>query len=260
MPPPSQRRSLLVLHTSDVHIGEDDASHAALRAVVDTALAERADLVLIAGDLFDHDRVSAAAADRVIAELSRLTQRTLIIPGNHDSVDERSIYERVDLTLAGPHVVFVGDPAGAEVIFEELDVAIWARGIENHTPENRPLEGFQASDERFWRIAIAHGHYVPTGERSDRSSQISEEEISALECDYLALGHWHRFVHIVHGNVTASYSGSPSEGSNRGVNLVRLDSTDGIRIERSPINVAAAQPSDASVLAMKSTIVDVIRG
>jgi exonuclease SbcD len=229
------RPSVLVLHTSDVHIGDDDASHAALHAVVDTALEANADLVIIAGDLFDHDRVSQDAAERVIAELARLHQPTVIIPGNHDSIDDRSIYLRVDLTDAGPHVVFVGDPAGAEVIFEELSLAIWARGIELHTPENRPLDGFRASDSRFWRLAIAHGHYVPTGERSDRSSLIREDEIAALECDYLALGHWHRFVDVSAGAVTASYSGSPSEGSAPGVNLVRFDPDSGVRIERALI-------------------------
>jgi DNA repair exonuclease SbcCD nuclease subunit len=226
------RPSVLVLHTSDVHIGEDDGSHAALHAVVDTALAANADLVIIAGDLFDHDRVSDAAAARVITELARLHQPTLIIPGNHDSIDERSIYLRVDLTQAGSHVVFIGDPAGTEVIFEDLSVAIWARGIEIHTPENRPLEGYRPSDSRFWRLAVAHGHYVATGERSERSSLIRQDEIAALECDYLALGHWHHHIDVSAGGVTASYSGSPSEGRAPGVNLVRLDPQTGVRIER----------------------------
>jgi exonuclease SbcD len=233
--PAIARPAVLVLHTSDVHIGDDDASHAALHAVVDIALARNADLVLIAGDLFDHDRVSDETGKRVIAEFARLHQPIVVIPGNHDCVDERSIYRRVDLTEAGPHMSFIGDPAGAEVIFEDLSVAVWGRGIEMHTPDNRPLDGFQPSDERFWRIVVTHGHYVPTGEISDRSSRIHEDEIAALECDYLALGHWHRFLDVSAGPVTAYYSGSPSEGAKPGVNLVRLDPELGINIERAYI-------------------------
>jgi exonuclease SbcD len=226
------RVPVTVLHTADLHVDEGQASIAAMRAVIDVALAERVDLVLIAGDTFDHERVSDLAARSVIAELARLTQPVVIIPGNHDCIDSRSIYRRVDLSEAGPHVHFIDDPAGRELIFPDLCVAIWARGIEMHTPENRPLAGYRPSDPRFWRIVLAHGLYIPAGESSYRSSQIHEQEIAALECDYLALGHVHRYWEVSSGSVTACYPGSATEDSIPGVNLVRLDESLGVRIER----------------------------
>ena len=226
------RIPVTLLHTADLHIDEGQASIAAMRAVIDIALAERVDLVLIAGDTFDHERVSDLAARSVITELARLNQPVVIIPGNHDCIDSRSIYWRVDLTEAGPHVYFIDDPAGREPIFPDLCVAIWARGIEMHTPENRPLAGDRPSDPHFWRIVLAHGLYVAAGESSYRSSQIHEEEIAALECDYLALGHVHRYWEVSSGPVTASYPGSATEDSIPGVNLVRLDEGFGVRIER----------------------------
>jgi DNA repair exonuclease SbcCD nuclease subunit len=221
-----------VLHTADLHIDEGHAPIAAMAAVIDIALAERVDLVLIAGDTFDHERVSDRAARLVIAQLARLTQPVVIIPGNHDCVDAMSIYQRVDLSEAGPHVHFIGDPVGAEVVFEELSVAVWGRGIEMHTPENRPLAGYRPADPRYWRIALVHGFYVPAGESSHRSSQIHEEEIAALECDYLALGHVHRFWDVSAGPVIASYPGSATEDTVPGVNLVYLDESSGVRIGR----------------------------
>src|ERR1700683_4926885 len=128
MTQPRPRPPLTVLHPADLHVDEGQTSIAATRAVIDIALAERVDLVLIAGDTFDHERVSDLAARSVIAELVRLIQPVVIIPGNHDSVDSRSIYRRVDLSEAGPHVHFIDDPAGRELIFPDLCVAIWARG------------------------------------------------------------------------------------------------------------------------------------
>lgn len=226
------RIPVTLLHTADLHIDEGQASIAAMRAVIDIALAEQVDLVLIAGDTFDHERVSDFAARSVITELTRLTQPVVIIPGNHDCIDSGSIYKRVDLTEAGPHVHFVDDPAGRELIFPDLCLAVWARGIEMHTPENRPLAGYRPSDPRFWRIALAHGLFIPAGQSSYRSSQIHEEEIAALECDYLALGHVHRYWEVSSGSVIASYSGSATEDSIPGVNLVRLDEGFGVRIER----------------------------
>jgi DNA repair exonuclease SbcCD nuclease subunit len=207
---------------------DSEESVAVIRGIVDVALAEDVDLVVIAGDLFDHPRVGNDTADRVIAELSRLEQPTVVIPGNHDCIDDDSLYNRVDLSKAGPHLYFVDDPAGAELIFEELGLAIWARGIEIHEPSHRPLSSYRASDERYWRIAIAHGHFVPAGESSYRSSQIHEAEIAALSCDYLALGHVHVFRDVSAGDVTATYSGSPDTG----LNLVSLHPDSGVQIDR----------------------------
>ena len=226
------RSPVTLLHTADLHIDEGQASITAMRAVIDIALAEQVDLVLIAGDTFDHDQVSDLAARSVVTELARLTQPVVIIPGNHDPIDYRSIYRRVDLTEAGPHVYFIDDPAGRELVFPDLTVAIWARGIENHTPENRPLAGYRPSDPRLWRIVLVHGLYVPAGESSWHSSQIHEEEIAALECDYLALGHVHRYWEVSSGSVTASYPGSATQDRIPGVNLVRLDEGFGVRLER----------------------------
>ena len=66
---PTPRRPLRILHTADVHLGSDGYGDAAqqaahderhrhaFRQVIDLALLDDVDLVLIAGDLFDHNRV-----------------------------------------------------------------------------------------------------------------------------------------------------------------------------------------------------------
>ena len=75
---------LRLLHTADAHLGaahEDlgeaaaalrERQHAAFRAAVDLALAERVDGVLIAGDLFDANTASRRTVERAVAELARL--------------------------------------------------------------------------------------------------------------------------------------------------------------------------------------------
>jgi DNA repair exonuclease SbcCD nuclease subunit len=191
-------------------------------------------MVLIAGDLFDSGRVGDDAIDATVKQLARLDKPVVVIPGNHDCIDEYSIYHRVDLRTAGDHVFLAANPAGEELIFDDYAVSIWARGIENHEPAHRPLEGCPSARPGYWRIVLTHGHYVPAGALSDRSSQISEEEISSLECDFLALGHWHHFVDVSAGDVRACYSGSPSHrgGDGPAVNLVRLAPAAGVLVER----------------------------
>ena len=86
-------------------------------------------------------------------------------------------------------------------------------------------------------MVITHGHYVPDGDSSDRSSRISHGEIAGLECDYVALGHWHRHTDVSSEGVVAYYSGSPSDAGSDGpsVNLVTLHPDDGVLVHRHPI-------------------------
>jgi DNA repair exonuclease SbcCD nuclease subunit len=245
---PGARPDVRFLHTSDIHVSDGPDSARGLRAVADLATAQQVDLVLIAGDLFDHSRVAATTVEGAIEELARFPQPVVIIPGNHDQVDERSVYHRADLQTAGEHVTFVGDPTGREVVFDALQLVVWARGIEDHSPAHRPLAAYDAPRRPYWNVVLTHGHYVPAGGRSDRSSQINEDEIGALGCDYVALGHWHHFLDVSTGGVPAFYSGSPTmpAGDYASVNLVRLHDGADATVERVPIGAASPAAPQAA--------------
>ena len=108
---------LRLLHTADVHLGarHDDLGEqaaaqrerqfAAFVATVDLALAEKADLFIVAGDLFDSNVQPRRSVERVAAQLARLAGakiRSVIVPGTHDCYDRSSIYRAYDLpSLAG---------------------------------------------------------------------------------------------------------------------------------------------------------------
>ena len=64
------------------------ASRLALRNAVDFALAERLDLVVIAGDLFDGDWQDWRTGHFLVGQIGRLTRagiRVVAIRGNHDA-------------------------------------------------------------------------------------------------------------------------------------------------------------------------------
>src|ERR687892_1385568 len=108
---------LRLLHTADVHLGarhadlgdraatQRERQFAAFVSTIDLALAEKVDLVLIAGDLFDSNVQPKRSVERAAAQLERLATgriRTVIVPGTHDVYDRSSIYRAYDLkALAG---------------------------------------------------------------------------------------------------------------------------------------------------------------
>lgn len=212
----------------------EDPKLESLAAVVDLALVREVHIVLIAGDLFDHARVKQELVDQTLLELARMNQPVVIIPGNHDPIGHGSLYERVDLRKAGPHVHFIGEPAGKRLRFAALALNIWARGIETHDPQHRPLEGYQPGDPAEWQVVMTHGHYLSSAQDCHLSSRIPREEIAGLSCHYLALGHWHRFTDVSAGKVSAFYAGAPSDetGALASINIVHLDPEDGVHVER----------------------------
>jgi DNA repair protein SbcD/Mre11 len=93
------RRRIKLIHTSDVHLESDTFGKSeegrmfrrkiqrAFQRVVDRVLEEQADLFLIAGDLFDSNRVPESGVEFVHNELSRLSCPVILIPGNQDGYD-----------------------------------------------------------------------------------------------------------------------------------------------------------------------------
>jgi DNA repair exonuclease SbcCD nuclease subunit len=203
---------LTIAHTSDVHLHDgDDAApvRAAFERVVDTVLASRAHLFLIAGDLFDHTRIQGDVIDFVYEQLARVNCPTVVIPGNHDCWQERSVLQRMDFRRAGHHVVLLDQPDGAMVEFPELHATVWGRCMLDHAPSNKPMANAPARTRDLWHIGMAHGLYIEDTE-SDRSSIITAQEIEASGFDYLALGHVHVHRQIRHGRTVACYPGVPA--------------------------------------------------
>src|SRR6187551_2814107 len=132
---------LRIIHTADVHLGarHDDLGEqaaaqrerqfAAFKATVDLALTEKADVFLIAGDLFDSNVQPRRSVERVAAELRRLVEskiRTVVIPGTHDCYDRASVYRAYDLaamagSAPGDDLVTVLDPDRASIHLPALD-------------------------------------------------------------------------------------------------------------------------------------------
>ena len=207
-----------LVHTSDVHLDsrypgdvEGDFRNSAERAfaaVINCTVAERADLLLIVGDLFDNNRVGDDDFAFVSSQLARVSCPVVLLPGNHDVHDDASVWHRLELAAAGHHVHALLDHDGNRIDFDDLGTTVWGRAMAEHAPANVPLHAAPERQEHVWNVGLAHGHVVH--ERGGiGSSQITHEEIRTSGFDYLALGHIHVWGDMSQGATRAFYSGSP---------------------------------------------------
>ena len=248
---------LRIIHTADVHLGarHDDLGEqasaqrerqfAAFIATVDLALAEKADLFLIAGDLFDSNVQPKRSVERVAAQLKRLAEskiRTVILPGTHDFYDRSSIYRAYDLkALAGSaaddDLVTVLTPDRPSIHFSACDAVVhgpvFATKRAPHSPL-RDLVGKPGDPPATWRIGMVHGSIAIPGKTERDDVVVTTDEIAATGFDYLALGHWHSAQQSRSGGVTYAYAGAPEavalDQDRAGkVLLVELEEVDGRR-------------------------------
>jgi DNA repair exonuclease SbcCD nuclease subunit len=179
--------------------------------VIDLANASHADLLVIAGDFFDNDRVPLETVEFAGGQIRRFEGQTVLLPGNHDPMDEGRIYWRHDLEAMAPRLRIVRAPAGELIEPEGTDAVLWGRGYLDSDWHFRPLDGLPRRVDARWHIALGHGHFVPEGGEVNRSLPIHQHEVAAAagNWDYLALGHWEPHADVSCGGMTAVYSGAP---------------------------------------------------
>lgn len=241
MPPlPEKHRNsgratrITLVHSSDIHVddGPQDGT-AALGSVLATARALSADIVLLAGDTFENNQLSANVLEQARGLLAAAGLPVVVLPGNHDPALPGSVFIRGGLTgLKNVRVLGVTDEEA--IAFPAYDLEIWGHAHRDYF-DMAPLRGPRLRSTR-WQVAMAHGHYEPPETRANplRPSWVfGDEEIAATAADYLALGHWDRPTQVGNGAVPAFYSGSPELA--RTVNLVTLTGSGAAIVTREPL-------------------------
>jgi DNA repair protein SbcD/Mre11 len=250
-----------ILHTSDWHLGRsfhgEDLLAAQARFVdhlVETVEAERVDLVVVAGDVYDRALPSVDAvelADDALHRLGTSRARVVITSGNHDSARRLGFNARL-VDLAGVHLRTDAGRVAEPVVVEDEHGSVAVYGIPYLEPDvltrawDLPVRSHQAVMSAALDRVRADLATRPTGTRSvvlahafvagglpsesERDISVGGVSVVPLELfdglDYTALGH-------LHGRATLSetvrYSGSPiaysfSESDHlKGTWLVDLD-------------------------------------
>lgn len=218
------RRPVRILHTSDVHLGpggrEPAGRHHAPGCVCPVEVMghlvkeHAVDLLLIAGDLFDHARIPADHVEDVFTRLEAIDAEVALLPGNHDVHDQTALYRRHRDVVDRTGIHFFDRLEGSSADLVGGAIRMWARAMDDHHPRYQPLVGAPAHPGDRWYVVAGHGHFNRTADDAHRSSPITVEHIDATGADYVALGHWHLTTDLAPLGVStpAWYCGSPMFG------------------------------------------------
>ncbi len=235
---------VVVVHSSDLHVDNEYTARQhggdgtmGLRRVLQAAVEVAADAIVLAGDVFEHNRLPLDLLDLTARLLAEAGRPVIILPGNHDpAIPGESAYFRGGVAdPANVHVL--GVTHDEAVTLAALDLEIWGHAHRDYA-DMVPLRLPRTRRTR-WQIAAAHGHYepIPDRRRHPRAAWlIGDAEIAATGADYVALGHWNRPMRVGNGAVKAYYSGSPE--LSRTVNVVRFTAAGVVEVTHHPLALA----------------------
>jgi predicted phosphodiesterase len=194
-----------ILHAADIHLDSPMAGLAAyenapvyelqlatrhaLSNLVELALEEQVDLLLLAGDIFDGDWPHYGTGLHFISEMARLREGEIpvvMVAGNHDADS------KLTKALRYPNNVQVLDTRAPQTVtFEDLGLAVHGQGYPTPAVTEDLARGYPPAHGGLVNIGMLHtsadgrpGH--------ERYAPCTVSALVAHGYDYWALGHVHR--------------------------------------------------------------------
>ncbi|MDU4882771.1 DNA repair exonuclease [uncultured Clostridium sp.] len=207
-----------VLHCADLHFDtpfkelskevSDTSKNELLEVfknIIDLAIDENIEVLLIAGDVFDNLTVNKNTLFFISDQIRRIKNiKVFISPGNHDPYNEKSFYSMINW----PENVYIfkGDMEFKEV--KELNLIVWGAGFRNNYENKTLLRRINIDNDKI-NIMLLHGEITSSNSKNEYNP-IYINDIYNSNIDYIALGHRHKFSGILkEGMTTYAYSGCP---------------------------------------------------
>lgn len=204
-----------IIHTADLHLGAEmsylgsaaDERRAELlltfEKIIDLCNNKNADLLLIAGDLFENNSVGSKYISRVLQMIESLKNTTVVFAaGNHDPLTSDSPFLNSDL----PDNLIVLDTHDQRVPIKNLPVTIYGKSFGSCYMESDDDFSINADTDNI-NIMVMHADISGT---AGGYNCISSDYIANSNMDYIALGHIHKYSKIsVLGKTKFAYCGCP---------------------------------------------------
>ncbi len=244
---------LKILHTSDVHLGKAFEQFGAfgqkLRTQIKATFAEvfqlgaerRVDAVLLAGDVFDSERISQADI-KFFMDTVRSVQPipVFFLPGTwtHDSINQKAIFRSRHFQVNKPGNLQIFTKETVETIkLASGRLAIHGRAVLPGSAN--PLEGLTPDPRADFNVLLLHtGIALPQIPEGSHGSLLKREHVEHCGFTYLAMGDRHTFKRYFDDTKTiVQYPGSPEtlhfkDGEDSGLVAMVTLGESGVSVEK----------------------------
>jgi DNA repair exonuclease SbcCD nuclease subunit len=202
-----------ILHTSDWQLGitrsfldpeaqgrYSGARLQAVRRVLQVAAERACDVVVVAGDVFEHPLVPTRVVQQAVEVLREAAVPVLLLPGNHDPLGPHSLYERDLAPDRRPPGLVVLDQVGVSTPVPGLQVVAAPYPSKQPPPDLLAcaLDGVTEPEPGVTRVLVAHGQVEQYGQVGDAEGEGADLSLPLLQqavdrglVHYVALGDHH---------------------------------------------------------------------
>ncbi len=193
------------IHTADIHLDSPlyrletyegapveevrQASRRALENLIDLAIAESVDFILIAGDLFDGDWKDYHTGLYFISQVHRLKKAGIdvfMVSGNHDAVG------RITRALPYPeNVRFFSHKKPETIALDALKVAVHGQSFSSPSVTDNMAITYPDPIPEYFNIGLLHTS-LNGREGHENYAPCTMEDLKNRGYDYWALGHVHQ--------------------------------------------------------------------
>lgn len=188
-----------IIHTGDIHLDSPFTVMNPLLAqlrrgdlrntfsqLVSYAKDSCADLVLIAGDLYENAYATKDTSQFLVNEFKKAPEcRFIISPGNHDPYTDDSIYANADFP---ENVYLFTEPNVTKFSFDDIGVDVYGYAFTQRYTETSPIINTFPSDSKRINILCAH---ADMSSAISKYAPITQSEIENAGYDYCAFAHIH---------------------------------------------------------------------
>lgn len=194
------------IHTSDLHLDTNfsasgfpsrlgdrkrEAIRSVFRRIIKDACEYKIDFILIAGDLFEQERITPDTFEFLRQQFESIRDiRVFISPGNHDPCIQGSPY-REEAWPSNVHIF--GTEEFQSVELPELGIRVTGFGFAHAQLDDHHFRRLPSLPCDLFNIVLSHGSdigKVPVGKA--RHGPFTIDEIAGKNVRYCALGHYHQ--------------------------------------------------------------------
>ncbi len=209
--------SIKILHCADIHIGAAETflgtrankrrfeTLFTFEKIIKLAIENDVRLLLIAGDLFDSNKIEDIFVERVFSAIENAKEIEFVFAaGNHDPLDSASPF----VTRALPDNLHVLKTEDDCITFDAFSTRVYGRSFGEAYMRGQSYFPLVPPKDDYVNIMCIHGEL-----RSDLGSDynsITPGFIKSCGMDYIALGHVHKRTEVsLVGKTYCAYCGCP---------------------------------------------------
>jgi DNA repair protein SbcD/Mre11 len=178
--------------------------------LIDLAIEQKADLVILAGDTFDNNDISQNLLNFFLDQIRRLEKiPAVVLPGARDPFQKGSFWEEWQIISPVENLHILADPDKPYIELPDLSATIYGNPVIAESGRENPTKRIRKFGQAANHIAVIYGNLIHDKAEAGKDHSFTPDDLAKGGFSYAALGGKSELLDLTAVGIKAAYSGSP---------------------------------------------------